>query len=345
MDPFGVLFAFGVAKVISGLYYRTPFPIQPMKAIGAISTTQVAQTLTLTPNMVYGAGLATGVIWLLLGLTGLTRRVANVVGRPVALGIILGLGFSFMVEGIKMMAEDWLLGSIALGVTLLLLANKRVPAMLLLLLIGAGAALIKNPALLQELYSAGFSIRFPTWPLGTMTWRDFALGTLFLALPQVPLTLGNAIVAVTEENNHLFPDRAVNEKQVSVSTGVLNLVGPLLGGVPMCHGAGGMAGHVAFGARTGGALIILGGLLLGIAVFLGGSIETIFKLFPTAVLGVILFVTGAQLALGTCDTHKFGKDEYFLMCATAAFAIWNIGIAFVFGAVVHRLMRRGIIKL
>ncbi|HSQ71325.1 MAG TPA: putative sulfate/molybdate transporter [Rubrivivax sp.] len=26
------------------------------------------------------------------------------------------------------------------------------------------------------------------------------------------------------------------------------------GAVPMCHGAGGMAGHVAFGARTGGSV-------------------------------------------------------------------------------------------
>ncbi len=345
MEPFGVLFAFGVAKIASGFYFRTPFPIQPMKAIGAISTTQAAQTLTLTPNMVYGAGFATGLVWLLLGITGATRRVANVVGRPVALGIILGLGFSFMLDGIKMMAEGWVLGGLALAGTLLLLKNRLIPVMFLLLLVGAVAALVQNPALVSELRAAQLSVRLPSWPLGTMNWRDFALGTLFLALPQVPLTLGNAIIAVTEENNHLFPDRPVSERKVSISTGILNLVAPLLGGVPMCHGAGGMAGHVAFGARTGGALIILGSLILFVAVFFSASIETLFKIFPTPLLGVILFLTGAQLALGTCDAKEFRKKENFAMFTTAAFAIWNIGIAFVFGTVVYQLLKRGVLKL
>ena len=69
MDPFGVLFAFGIAMVVCGSLYRTPIPVQPMKAAGAIATTQAAQTLTITPAMVYGAALITGLVWLVLGLT------------------------------------------------------------------------------------------------------------------------------------------------------------------------------------------------------------------------------------------------------------------------------------
>jgi len=92
MDPFGVLFAFGFAMVICGFVYRTPIPVQPMKAAGAIATTQAAQTLVLTPAMVWGASLATGIVWLLLGLTGTARYVASLITRPVVLGIILGLG-------------------------------------------------------------------------------------------------------------------------------------------------------------------------------------------------------------------------------------------------------------
>lgn len=100
MDPYGVLLAFGIAKIVSGLYYRTPFPVQPMKAIGAIAATQSAQTIVITPNAVYGAGIVTGIIWLLLGITGATKKVADLVSRPVAVGIVLGLGFSFMLEGV-----------------------------------------------------------------------------------------------------------------------------------------------------------------------------------------------------------------------------------------------------
>ena len=54
MDPFGVLLAFGLAMVVCGLVYRTPMPVQPMKAAGAIATTQAAQTIVITPAMVWG---------------------------------------------------------------------------------------------------------------------------------------------------------------------------------------------------------------------------------------------------------------------------------------------------
>jgi hypothetical protein len=345
MNPLGVLFAFGIAKIVCGLYYRTPFPVQPMKASGAIATTQAAQTITITPDMVYGGGLATGIIWFTLGVTGLTHRVANLVGRPVAQGIILGLGFSFMLEGIKMMALNWLVGGVALAATLLLLTSRKIPAMMLLLLFGGVTALIQTPGLLDELRAIDLALQLPDWALGTMTWGDFLLGAFFVALPQVPLTLSNAIIAITEENNSLFPDRRVTEKSVSVSTGIMNLLAPTVGGVPMCHGAGGMAGHTAFGARTGGAMIILGTIIVLLALFSGDSIQVIFKMFPGPVLGVILFTTGAQLALGTCGAKGFGKKENFAMLVTAAFGLWNIGIGFIVGTLLHHALQRDIVKL
>ncbi len=344
MDPYGILLAFGMAKIISGLYYKTPFPIQPMKAIGAVATTQAAQTIIITPNAVYGAGIVTGVIWLLLGVTGATKKVADLVSRPVAVGIIMGLGFGFMLEGIKMMSQGWLLGGAALLGTMLLLTSRAVPAMFLLLIVGAFAAVVQDPALLNNLSTIHVDFRMPSFALGGMTWQEFMIGAIFLALPQVPLTLGNAIIAVTEENNHLFPDRPVTEKKVAISTGVMNLLGPIIGSVPMCHGAGGMAGHVRFGARTGGALIILGVLIVIVALFFSNSVETIFKIFPAPILGVILFLTGAQLALGSCDFGKT-KNDRFVSLITAACAIWNIGLAFVIGMAAHHLLKRGWAKL
>jgi MFS superfamily sulfate permease-like transporter len=173
-----------------------------------------------------------------------------------------------------------------------------------------------------------------------MTWQELMIGTVFLALPQVPLTLGNAIIAITEENNRLFPDRQVTERKVAISTGIMNLLGPIVGSVPMCHGAGGMAGHVRFGARTGGAPIVLGGILVLTALFFSGSVDTIFKIFPAPVLGVILFLTGAQLALGSCDFGK-SKEDRFVSLVTAGCAVWNIGLAFVIGVATYHLLRRG----
>lgn len=344
MDPFGVLLAFGTAMIVCGLVYKTPIPVQPMKAAGAIATTQAAQTIIITPAMVCGASLATGLIWLLLGLTGTAHRVANLIKRPVVIGIILGLGFGFMIEGAKMMAQNWWVAAPALLCTCLLLTNRVIPAMFLLLMFGAAYGIVSDPTLIEALGGMRAELRVPTFALAELSLNDLLIGTVFLALPQVPLTLGNAVIAITEENNRLFPQRPVNEGRIATSTGLMNLLSAGVGGVPMCHGAGGMAGHVQFGARTGGAVVILGIILLATAVFFSGSVATLLRLFPAAVLGVILFLTGAQLALGSCDFSK-DKGERFVTLATGALAIWNVGIAFVVGMTAYVLVKRGLLRL
>jgi MFS superfamily sulfate permease-like transporter len=344
LDPFGILFAFGILMIACGLFYRTPFPVQPMKAIGAAAATQAAQTAVITAGAVYAATLVTGALWLILGLTGLTKRVADLVSRPVLVGIVLGLGLSFMLEGAKLMADNWWIGGIALAVALVLLTNPVVPAMFLLLIGGAALALFRDPALLDAFAAMAPALRWPALSIGAITWNDVLIGTLVLALPQVPLTLGNAVIAVTEENNRLFPDRQVTERKVSISTGIMNLFGGLVGGVPACHGAGGMAGHVRFGARTGGAPVILGIILLTLALFFSGSIATIFQIVPREILGVILFLTGAQLALGSCEFSR-DKGERFATVVTAGLSLWNVGIAFVIGLAVYHLLKRRWVRL
>jgi hypothetical protein len=344
MDPFGILFALGVALVICGVYYRTPMPVQPMKAAGAVAVTQAAQTAVITSGTVIAAGLVTGAIWLVLGLTGAARKISAAIPRFIVIGIVLGLGVAFMIEGTKMMATGWIVAAIGFTGTLLLLTNRSIPAMFLLLIFGVVCGIAADPKLLQEHGNIGFSFKAPSLAVSGLTWQDFALGAVFLALPQLPLTLGNAIIATAEENNRLFPDRPVNENKLSASTGILNLAGASLGGIPMCHGAGGMAGHVAFGARTGGATIILGVILLFLALFLSDSVQLLFNLLPKSILGVILFLTGAQLALGSCDFSK-DKGERFITLITAALCIWNVGLGFLVGIAGAWLNRRGLLKL
>lgn len=243
-----------------------------------------------------------------------------------------------------MMAGNWWLGAIGLALTLLLLASRRVPAMFLLLLFAALTALLMDPRLADELARIPLEIRTPSFVLFQLTWSDVPIGTAFLALPQVPLTLGNAIIAIKEENNRLFPERAVTERKVSTSTGLLNVFGSAVGGIPMCHGAGGMAGHVRFGARTGGATVILGTIRIVLALCFSGSVETLFRICPVPILGVILFLTGTQLALGSCDFSK-DKGERFVTLATAGFAVWNIGAAFIVGLAIFHAHRRGLFRL
>ena len=339
LDAFGVLFGFGVSMVVCGWVYKTPFPVQPMKAAGAVATTQAAQSAVITSGAVYAAGLVTGLIWLVLGTTGLAERITRWISRPVAQGVVLGLGMAFMWQGARLMANEWLLAGVGLLVVVLLAKSRRVPGIFVLLLLGVAWTAVQQPELLRKLQEVRPELRWPTWAWPSIGWNDIVLGTLFLALPQVPLTLGNAIIGVREENNRLFPDRPVTDRQVAVSTGVMNVFGSAVGGVPMCHGAGGMAGHVAFGARTGGSLVILGGLLLVLAVGFSASVVALFEVIPQAVLGTILFMTGVQLAGGQFDQGRQGHESTVLL-VTAGLSMWNVGIGFGVGLLLQVLLLR-----
>jgi MFS superfamily sulfate permease-like transporter len=339
MDASAVLLPFGVALLVAGVVFRTPFPVQPMKAIGAAVLTQAAVADGLSAEAVVAAGLVTGVIWLALALTGLAARLARLVPRAALLGVVMGLGFAFMLEGVRMMAGQWLLAAPLLGATLVML-SRRWPAMLALLVAGAAIAIARDPQLLAELGTRQASLRWPSFAWPGLSAADLWTGAVLLALPQLPLTFGNALVAVTAENNRLFPDRPVSERKVALSTGLMNLLSSAGGGIPMCHGAGGMAGHVRFGARTGGSAIILGATLLVLALFFGDAIALLFRLVPPAVLGVILFLAGVELALGSRDPEA-EKADRFVVLATAGFAVWNAGVAVLFGICAHHALRAG----
>jgi MFS superfamily sulfate permease-like transporter len=336
MPPFGVLFAFGLAMLACGLVYRTPFPVQPMKAIGAAAAIQAS----VTPDMIYVAALLTGVIWFTLGVTGWATRAARLVPATVVSGIVFGLGFGFMLHGLKMMQADWLVALIGIAGTLLLMRNRTPPAMFVLLAFGLAVGAWQHPALLNGIARQGAQLQLPSFALANMNWHQLLLGALLLSVPQIPLTLGNAVIATKEENNRLFPHRPLSEGRIALSTGIMNLFSAVVGGVPMCHGAGGMAGHIAFGARTGGAIVILGSLLLVLAFFFSGSVEMLFGLLPVAVLGVILFLTGAQLALGKSE-FPAQRGERLVVLLTAALCVWNVGAGFVAGMALHHMHRRG----
>ena len=327
MDPAGILIGFGVFKLWAGLYFKTPVPIQPMKAIGTAAITHGG---TITHGAIFASGLFTGVVWGLLALSGAVTWIQKITRRPVVQGIVLGLGLGFVVEGVKMTRGDLLLAAVAGAMTLLLLSYPRIPAMLALLALGAGVALVREPTLLTDLTRMSFHFRLPASGLTQIGWSDVATGILILGLPQLPLTLGNAIVSTVEENNAHFPDRPITVKAVALDHAALNLVGTALGGIPMCHGAGGMAGHIRFGAKTGGALVILGSLVLFVGLFLADSVSTLFTCFPPVILGVILLFGGLELAAGGRGGVN-SKEERYIVYLTAGLAMWNMGVAYLVG--------------
>jgi len=336
MDPLGILVAFGLFKIFVGLYFRTPVPIQPMKAIGGMA---IAHAGSITPGMIWGSGIFTGLFWLLMGLTGAITWIEKITTKPVVRGIMLGLGLSFVVEGLSMMrGTPW----IAIGgviITLLLLNSKRFPAMLCLLAYGIVVAFIQKPELIGELSNLSIRFRLPELTFGRISWKELLSGFVILGLPQAPLTLGNAIIGTVAENNQHFPGRKVTAKTISLDHGVMNLISTCIGGVPMCHGAGGMAGHIRFGARTGGALVILGLIVLLTGLFLSDSVALLFQVFPRPILGVILFFAGVELALVVRDI-KLKKQNLFVLLVTTGTAMWNMGVAYLAGLILYYGLQR-----
>jgi MFS superfamily sulfate permease-like transporter len=336
MDPLGILVGFGVFKIFVGLYFRTPVPIQPMKAIGGMA---IAHSGSITPGMIWGSGIFTGLFWLLMGVTGAITWIEKITTKPVVRGIMLGLGLSFIVEGLGMMREQPFLAVGGVILTLILLNSKRLPAMLALLGYGIIMAFVLKPELIQELSHLSIRFRLPELTFGQVSWKELLSGFIILGLPQAPLTLGNAIIATVSENNRYFPDRKVTAKTISIDHGVMNLISACIGGVPMCHGAGGMAGHIRFGARTGGALVILGGIVLLIGLFLSDSVALLFQFFPRPILGVILFFAGVELALVVQDI-KLKKQNLFVLVVTAGTAMWNMGVAYLAGLILYYGLQR-----
>jgi len=339
MDPLGILVAFGIFKIFAGLYFRTPIPIQPMKAIGGMA---IAHPGLITPGMIWGSGIFTGIFWLLMGATGAITWIEKITTKPVVRGIMLGLGLSFMTEGLGMMKEQPLVAIGGVFIAFLLLTSKRFPAMLCLLAYGAVMAVIMRPELVQELSHLSVRFRLPELTFGKISWNELLSGFIILGIPQVPLTLGNAVIGTVAENNAHFPDRTVTARKISLDHGFMNLISTCIGGIPLCHGAGGMAGHIRFGARTGGALVILGLIVLLTGLFLSDSVTLLLQVFPRSILGIILFFAGLELALAIHDI-RLEKENLYVVLLTAGIAMWNMGVAYLAGlALYYGIQRRWI---
>jgi MFS superfamily sulfate permease-like transporter len=151
-------------------------------------------------------------------------------------------------------------------------------------------------------------------------------------LPQIPLSLGNSVLATRQLAEDLFPDRRLTIRKIGLTYALMNLINPWFGGVPTCHGSGGMAGHFAFGGRTGGSVIIYGSLLLVCGLFFGGSFDQITCAFPLPILGVILLFEALALIWLIRDT-ALSRTEFPITALVGLLAV-GLPYGYVVGLVV-----------
>ncbi len=362
VSPVGLFFMVGLFYLMAGIYYRVPTPVQPMKVIGAYA---IANYALITPNIIYASALLIGAILVFLGISGLIE-LSKYVPKTVVRGVQLSVGTLLLVKGLEFIKSPpqgalvpeyqfklaeiglWninlylVVGIVSLIAAFLLLENKRAPAALIIVIGGFIIGLLfERPSL-----DIGFHVPKPIFFESMPSLSDFATAFFLLVLPQLPMTIGNAIIAQRDLAHNYFGNRAkrVTYRALSISQGLANIGAFIFKGMPMCHGAGGLAAHYRFGARTAGNNVIIGSFFLIVAILFGESSVKIIELLPFSILGVLLFFAGAELMTMIKDLRE--KKEFFIPLVMLGITlVSNLAWAFFIGIILAYLLKYEKIKV
>jgi MFS superfamily sulfate permease-like transporter len=291
---------------------------------------------------ILAAGAEVSLLILVLGLTGWIEKLEAMIPRAVVRGIQLSLGLALTLKGAEMAlgsGQRWgpdshATAALACVVLLGLSTSRRLPAALVLFILGAGLAVLGAPGTLPPLQ---FGLHLPHWSPPALA--DFISAFPRAALPQIPLTTLNSVVAVCALSKDLFPKTPAPLRRVAVSVGLMNLLAAPFGGMPMCHGAGGLAGQQRFGARTNGSILFLGALKIAVALLFGASLMALCRAFPGSVLGVMLAASGWGLAQVAGDQRGPRALTVTLLTGLVSLACNNVALGFAAGLVLAWILR------
>lgn len=321
LHPAPLLATAGALSLAAGLWFRVPFPVQPLKALTALAVAQ-----RLPAETIHAAGLLIGVILLAVGSSGLADRVAAWFTKPVIRSLQLAVGALLVRAAYRLAAEPPEVFAVAAGggwvpvaaaATALLVAlaawRRRYGVVLAVLAAGVAMAWLAGTPGVAAPAASGWS---PALPSPAVWGSAFVL----LVVPQLPLTYGNAVVGMADLARERFPDaHRVRAGAVAVSCGLGNVAAALVGGMPMCHGSSGFTAHVRLGARTAAMNVLLGGTLLGLGLLLPGQVLALFALLPVWALAGLLAYAGARHAMLVLDLQ--GR---VLAVAVAAAAVGTV---------------------
>ena len=359
LSALGLFLSIGVFYIISGMYFGITVPVQPMKVIGAY-----AIATAMSPNQILASSLLMGVFLLIVGLTGAIDVIRKFTPKSVIRGVQLSTGALLISGGVAFMIGtskyqalqqavephlsiqsigaipiSLIIGGVAAIATLLLLDNKKFPAGLIVVAGGLATGLALGARF--DFSSGGFGFNLPRWlPFGFPEKADFTFALFALVLPQLPMTMGNAVLAYTDLSKEYFGSQSakLTNRKACVSMALANFLSFGLGGMPLCHGAGGLAAHYRFGARTAGSNVMIGALFLALAVLLGEDIVGLFNLLPMSILGALLVFAGSQLTLTVMDLDQ--RKDYFVATLILGITLAsNLAAGFIAGMVVAQLLK------
>ena len=293
-------------------------PLQPKKVIAA---TAIAQAWS--PSLIYASGLGLGVLWLGLVITGVLRKLLDITPVFVVRGIQLALGATLAWQAFQWMRPAPLLALAAVAIVLLLRENRYAPASVVLMILGV--AIVAWRGELPEIWKLSLTLPPLTLPRLDDVWQAMLLA----GFAQIPLSITNAVIAPAALIRDYFPDKAVSERKLLLNMGVMNVAASFFGGMPMCHGAGGLAGQYYFGARTGGTPIMEGLIEVAIGLFLSRSIADVMAAFPMPLMAGMMLLVSIELAKPLLALRRW---KLWIALVTAGLSVvTNMALGFAVG--------------
>lgn len=325
-----VLLPAGVLYLVVAFVYRLPIAVQPLKAVGAIAIAQ-----GLGADEIAAAALMLGGVFVVLGATGLIDHLGRAFPRALIRGVQLTVGLLFLKVAWGLVAHppssfaahalapEWAVPLGAAAVALALVFRRRPIAL----------ALVAAGVLVMLVESGGIPSFGPSaLELPSLTVATFTAAFTALVIPQLPLTFANSCLAPADAARTYFGERAhrIRPGRLALTLGSANLFSGSIAGMPVCHGAGGLTAHYAFGARTGIAPLALGSALLAVALGLGSGLAVLLTAFPLPVLAGLL-ATAGLLHIGLLRDLR-GVREWSLAVAVGAVGFGsNLAIALALG--------------
>lgn len=320
----------GLLYLMAAFVFRVPMPVQPLKAFGAIAIAK-----GLGSDEIAAGALIMGIVFLVLGRVGLIDAAARVFPKALIRGVQLTVGLLFLKIAWGLVADapksfldhtadPKLLVVLAAVVLFAAIALRRRSVTLVLVAVAVVVAVVRSSG---DLAIGPSAIELPHFDATTF-WTAFTV----LALPQIPLTFANSCVATSDAAHVYFGERArrVLPGRLAITLGLANLFSGAIGGMPVCHGAGGLTAHYSFGARTMAAPIAIGATLLVLAIGFGTCLAAVFSAFPLAILAGMLAAAGIMHIGLLKDLH--GKRDWALalLVGVIGFQI-NLALALVVG--------------
>jgi len=330
LNPAGIFLTLGITNIVLGLKFNLPLPVQPQKTIGTIAISK-----SWSPNVVISTGFGTGVIWFVLGFSKKLNKIVSKVPIIAVRGIQLGLAFILGWTGILFFTENLILGFISISIILILIKNKPIPSAIILTFGGILIMFFTGTISIADL-----QFGLPMLAFQLPTWENFLIGMLYAGIAQLFLTLTNVMIATVVLIKELFPEReGIDSNNLAYNMGAMNLISPFLGGMPLCHGSGGLMAQYAFGARTGGSMILEGIMELILGLFFSETLLLFFKEFPLAILGAMLIYT--SFLLGKMAFKEFNIKSFPIILISAIICyVVNIAIGFLIGLILYFIFRK-----